>query len=139
MVRGKDVTPYPAQATDDQSNTYTDTIAVVVLDQAQLDALLKAKWNSMRQALIDGDIESATAHFRSDRKTAYLELFQAIPNEQINNVIPGTDKMKWVEAPQGKARYATKINLIVNGVPTAAGSYIIFTKDVDGLWKIGFF
>jgi FG-GAP repeat protein/glucodextranase-like protein len=130
---------FTAEVSDDQSNSYTDTIAVVVLDQAQLDALLRAKWNEMRQALIDGDIESASAHFRSDRKTAYYVLFQVIPNEQINNVIPGTDKMKWVEAPENKVRYAAKINIVVNGVPTAAGSYIIFTKDDDGLWKIGFF
>jgi len=34
---------FTAEVTDDQSNTYTDTIAAVVLDQAQLDALLRGK------------------------------------------------------------------------------------------------
>jgi hypothetical protein len=37
--------------TDDQSNTYTDTVAVLVLDVAELDALLRAKWEGMKTAL----------------------------------------------------------------------------------------
>jgi PKD repeat protein len=37
--------------TDTQGIQYTDTVAVVVLNTSQLDALLQAKWNAMKTAL----------------------------------------------------------------------------------------
>lgn len=38
---------FTAEVTDDQNNTYTDTVAVQVLDLNELDAMLKAKWNGI--------------------------------------------------------------------------------------------
>ena len=36
--------------------TYTDTIAIQVLDQVELDVLLKAKWEEMKSSLIDNNL-----------------------------------------------------------------------------------
>jgi len=138
-ITGEGIYYFTVQVTDAESNVHTDTVAVVVLDQAQLDQLLKAKWDGMRQALIDGNIESAAAYLKSDRMTAYSDFFQSIPNDQISNVIPGQDKMELVEMLEGKARYVTEIDIVVDGVPTTASSYVIFTQDVNGLWKVSFF
>jgi len=138
-LTGEGIYYFTVQVTDAESNVHTDTVAVVVLDQAQLDQLLKAKWDGMRQALIDGNIESAAAYFKSDRMTAYSDFFQSIPNDQISNVIPGQDKMELVEMLEGKAQYVTEIDIVVDGVPTTASSYVIFTQDVNGLWKVSFF
>jgi hypothetical protein len=44
QITGEGVYYFSAEVTDTESNLYTDTIAVVVLDQAELDALLRAKW-----------------------------------------------------------------------------------------------
>jgi Glucodextranase, domain B len=69
---------FTAQATDGQSNTYTDRIAVVVLDHAQLDALLRAKWDGMRNALTLNDIDNAVKYFDSSTKDAFKNAFSGI-------------------------------------------------------------
>lgn len=49
--------------------TYSDTITIQVMDEAALDAMLQAKWNGMKTALMDGDIEKAlTYHHESERR-----------------------------------------------------------------------
>ena len=44
---------YPTvTVTDNQSNNYTDTIAIIVLNQNDLDMLLRTKWQGMKTALV---------------------------------------------------------------------------------------
>ena len=130
---------FTAEATDAENNIYTDTVAVQVLDIAELDVLFRAKWSGMRQALIDGNIENAVAYFKSDRRATYDEVFRALPPDQIGNIIPGADNIELVDILDGKARYVTDIEILVNGQPMTISSYIIFVTDIDGLWKIKFF
>ena len=49
--------------TDTQGITYSDTIAIVVLNQSNLDALLRAKWEAMKTALWNQDINGAVSYF----------------------------------------------------------------------------
>jgi hypothetical protein len=46
-----------ARVTDAAGAVYTDSSAILVMDKAGLDALLKAKWNGMKAALAAGNIE----------------------------------------------------------------------------------
>jgi hypothetical protein len=109
------------------------------VDDAALDGLLKARWDAMRQSLIGGDIVNASSYFKSSRTAAYTEFFQLIPVSQISAVIPGPDKMDLIEILESKARYVTEIDILINDTPATANSFIIFTKDENGLWKISFF
>jgi hypothetical protein len=130
---------FSVEVSDQQGHTYTDDVTVQVVDEAALDALLVGRWDAMRQALIDGDIAKAATYFKSNRMADYADFFKQIPRDQINRLIPGTDKMELVEVLQGKVRYVTSIDIVVNGTPSKAGSYIIFVQDDSGLWKISFF
>ncbi|MCL5421312.1 MAG: PKD domain-containing protein [Nitrospirae bacterium] len=57
---------YPTiTVTDDQGNTYSDTIAITVLNKAEVDTLLKGKWEGMKGALAVGDINRAVINFDS--------------------------------------------------------------------------
>ena len=48
---------FTANVIGPDGNIYQDTIAIVVLNRTELDALLKSKWEGMKNALIAGDIE----------------------------------------------------------------------------------
>lgn len=52
--------------TDAQGNVYTDTIAIVVLNRTEIDALLKDKWELKRGALAKGKIENEDADHDTD-------------------------------------------------------------------------
>ena len=64
--------------TDTQGVTYSDTIAIVVLNAAQLDALLQAKWEAMKTALANQDVNGALSYFTEESKQHYNELFTAL-------------------------------------------------------------
>ena len=130
---------FTIEAADSENNTYTNKVAIEVLDKAELDAFLRTKWDGMRQALIDANIAKASACFTPDRAAAYYDFFQALPNDQIENIIPGTQKMEFIEAYSGKVRYVTEIDIVVNEEPVTISSYIIFVRDNNGIWRIEFF
>jgi len=48
---------------DHEGTIYADTIAVLVMDEGELDALLRAKWEAMRQALAASDVDTAVSYF----------------------------------------------------------------------------
>ena len=130
---------FTAIAEDDQGNTYTDTVAIQVINEAVLDALLRAKWEGMRQSLIDGNIENVLLSFQNNRRALYDEFFQLIPNDQVASLIPGLDRIEWVGIDNNSARYVADIDITVAGEQMTISSYIIFERDEDGLWRISFF
>ena len=74
---------FTAEVTNGQSIAYTDTIAVVVLNQAELDALLRAKWEGMKTALSQNDIDDAVSYFSSFSKENYREMFTILSDNRI--------------------------------------------------------
>lgn len=128
---------FAVEAIDDQSNIFTDTVAIEALDEFTLDTLLRAKWERMRQALITNDIESAVAEFRLDRRAAYNEVFTAL-SDQIASILPGSQNIELVEVLDIKVQYIADIEIVVDNQPMTVSSYIIFIKDEDGLWRINF-
>jgi hypothetical protein len=130
---------FRVEVSDQQGHRYTDDVTVQVVDEAALDALLVGRWDAMRQALIDGDIAKAATYFKSNRMADYADFFKLIPRDQISRLIPGPDKMELVEVLEGKVRYVTSIDIVVDGTASKAGTYIIFVQDDSGLWKISFF
>ncbi len=67
--------------TDDQGNVYTDTIAVIVLNRAKIDALLKGKWEKMKEALGRGDVEGAMNYFAMRSKDLYRSIFTLLKDQ----------------------------------------------------------
>jgi hypothetical protein len=129
---------FTAEATSGQSKIYTDTLAVVVYDQATLAASLRQKWEGMRQALLDLNIPAAVKHFRADRRDAYNEAFQVYA-VQIKDKLPAAQNMELLEIDGQKAKFIVDFTVDSNGQTTTYSTYVIFELDSDGLWKINFF
>jgi hypothetical protein len=122
---------FTAEVTDDQSNAFTDTVAILVLDEAELDALLRAKWEGMRQALAQSDVDSAVVNFSDYSKDAYKETFTNILSI-LSQIAQDLDDIQFVKMTKNSVGY--DIRAIRNG--TEYSFYLLFIKDDKGLWKI---
>jgi hypothetical protein len=127
---------FTAQATDDQSNTYTDTIAVVVFDQAQLDALLRAKWDGMKTALINGNTEQALNSIEQHSKETYQAIFNALGTDYMSTVAGNMQDIQMIHAHSGLAKYRIRRNQDISGDQYTITYYIYFQINENGLWKI---
>ena len=68
----------------------TASAAIQVFDRAALDALLRARWSAMKDALRRGDIAAGVSHItqrrRADYETAFTLLAPSLP--QIDAILP---------------------------------------------------
>ncbi len=128
-----------ATSQDSGDHTYTDAMAIAVMDRANLDALLGGRWHEMRSALRGNDIDRSLSYFISERKAAYDEAFRLLPEEHMGEIIPGIDRIRFLEYSHARARYVIDADVVVNGEAMTVSSYLIFERDTDGLWKIRFF
>ena len=124
-----------AEATDDHNNTYTDTVAVQVLDRTELDALLKAKWNGMKSALINGDIPAALAYFYESSRADYEEIFNILSNE-LPGIASSMRDIDLIYSEGRLAKYRIKKQEQVQGQNYDVTYYIYFIKDHNGMWRI---
>ena len=126
---------YPTiTVTDDQSITYTDSIAVIVLNQNDLDTLLQAKWSAMKTALGNQDVNGALVNFAENSKDMYQYNFQLLQSN-LPSIVLDMNNITMTEVKDGIAEY--EMNTFIDG--TEYNLYIKFVKDVDGIWKIYFF
>jgi hypothetical protein len=126
---------FTAEVTDDQSNTYADTIAVVVLDQAQLDALLKAKWGGMKTALINGDVEKALTYHREGLREKYATIYSALGGE-LPTLVQQMKEISPIFFNGIQAKYRIKQDHNIDGQMVTISYYIYFSSGENGLWQI---
>ncbi|HDZ61601.1 MAG TPA: hypothetical protein ENH40_00445, partial [Nitrospirae bacterium] len=123
---------YPTiTVTDSQSNTYTDTIAIVVLNEAELDALLQAKWEAMKTALSNQNVDGAVDDFEEFSKDGYREMFT-----ELSSILPqiagDLADIQLIQMTEQMVEY--DIRIFRNG--NEYSFYLIFIKDIDGIWRI---
>ena len=123
---------YPTvSVTDTKGNTYTAATIVNVLSRDELDALLKSKWEGMKTALINGDIEGAIGYFAESSQERYRGIFNAVQS-QLSDMVAGMNTIQFIHADNGIAKFRIRRQ-------EAAGEityYIFFVMDQDGIWRI---
>ena len=125
-----------ATAEDDQSNTYTDTVAVQVLDIALLDAFLRAKWDGMKLKLIGGDIDGALEYFTEGRsRERYSYIFNLIEANVPGSISADSQNLPEPILIEIKGSFATYI-LTREEEGTMIEYKLYFVKDDSGLWRI---
>ncbi|OGL46733.1 MAG: hypothetical protein A2W05_02180 [Candidatus Schekmanbacteria bacterium RBG_16_38_10] len=117
--------------TDTQGIQYSDTIAIVVLNASQLDALLRAKWEAMKTALINQDVEGSVKDITENSKDTYREQFTDLSSvlDIIGNEL---GQIQLVSIQDNKAEY--EVTVTRNG--TTYSFHLLFVRDSNGLWKI---
>ena len=125
---------FTANVTDAQGNTYTDTIVLTVLNRNTIDALLKAKWEGMKTALINGDVEGAVSFFEEGSQAIYREQFTAL-KPVLNLIVNEMGQIYLARIEDNSAEY--EIITTRNGVTYSF--HLLFIRNQNGIWKITMF
>jgi hypothetical protein len=123
-----------ASVSDRQGNQVDVFTTVEVYDRAALDALLQAKWASMKDALRAGDIPRALEAVTHQSRERYGRLFTDLQPQfgRIDTIL--TD----IEAVDFHGRTAEYQMLRTRGNTTL--SYLVgFLQDEDGIWRLDSF
>ena len=124
---------YVARAivTDAAGVRTTASAAIQVFDRPALDALLRARWSAMKDALRRGDIAAGIGHItqrrRPDYATAFTLLAPSLP--QIDAILP---EISLVRVRNAAAIYVMRRTDA--GVPKSFE--VRFAVDGDGLWRL---
>jgi YVTN family beta-propeller protein len=115
---------------DEQGNIYSDTIAITVINKAEIDALLKSKWDGMKGALESKDTEEALKYFVDSSKEKYKIIFEAL-KEQLPSILSTFVEFNIAGVYENIAEYELVAN--ENGVLYSYPG--LFIRDAGGLWK----
>ncbi len=63
---------FTATGTGSDGNTYQDTMSVTVYSRTEMDTLLKAKWDGMKNAMSAGNVEEAVSYFAQTSKASVM-------------------------------------------------------------------
>ncbi len=98
-----------------------------------LDMLLKEKWNGMRSALEQSDIDKASSYFHHDIKDVYWKNFAELKPENRKKISKDLAKISMIKVEMNKATYE-----VISGLKKgeAVSFLITFVKDLNGEWVI---
>jgi hypothetical protein len=130
---------YPTvTVTDDQGMTYTNTIAIIVLNQTDLDALLQAKWNAMKTALGNQDVADSLNYYTADKQAHYNQTFTDI-YDYLPQFVQDMQDIQLIYSRDNMAKYRIRKTETYAGQTMDITYYIYFVIDSDGIWKIEIF
>jgi hypothetical protein len=110
---------------------YTDTIALVIFSEAELDSLLRTNWVGMKQAMMDKDAGKASSYFAEWSKERYFGIFSAL-GSYMPQVAQDMQDIGMIYFIDGVAKY--RIRRMEQGQEITY--YIYFVRSENGLWKI---
>ena len=126
---------YPTvTVTDNQGNTYSDTIAITVLSKTQLDALLKGKWEGMKGKLRNQDTEGALGYFVEEKREMYRYNFNLM-NSILPAMINDMGNIRLIRITDDVAEY----EMLATQDGVEYSFYVEFVKDSYVVWNLRFF
>ncbi|MBF0609233.1 MAG: hypothetical protein HQL61_16970, partial [Magnetococcales bacterium] len=127
---------YPTvTVTDSTGNTYTDRIAITVLDEAETDAMLKAKWNAMKAAFVSGDIEGGLQYICTGSRDEYRNALQFL-DDMVPATFSSMQEISLLYVRNGVAKYRIAQYEDIEGSSVEIAYYIYFKRDTDGVIRI---
>ncbi|MGV1100979.1 fibronectin type III domain-containing protein [Thiovibrio sp. JS02] len=126
---------FTVEAQDEVGAVYNDTVAVLAMDKTELDALLKAKWDGMKNAIVAGDVEGGLSYFLQRSQGKYRLIFSDLL-DHLPAIYSNMQAISMIYCEDGIAKYRINRTQIINGSAIEITYYIYFAVDGDGLFKI---
>ncbi len=120
---------------DSGNDSYMDTIAIMVANAYDLDAMLRNIWNLMKGRLAAQDPLGAAGYYSFASKDKYLSTF-SILGSHLPEISANMQDISLNYIGSDVGEYRIIRNETVDGQQTDAMYFIYFVKDDDGLWKI---
>ena len=126
---------FPTVSVTEQDGTVrTATTLVQVFDATQLDTVLQNKWTAMKNALRQGDINTALSYIVLRRRQTYAAMLNAltVPLASIDQVLTSITlrDQRGIEA---------EYEMLVNAGGSQRSYLVLFAIDEDGVWRVKFF
>lgn len=102
------------------------------VELADLDKLLRSKWNKMREALSRNEIEKAVSYFSDSTKDAYRKTFSALPPEKRSQLAQDLDDIQFIKERGNTVEY----DLRTTEDGKKYSYFLLFEKGYDGVWRI---
>ncbi|WP_155319544.1 hypothetical protein [Desulfosarcina alkanivorans] len=115
--------------------TYTDTIAVMVVDKEEIDSLLQQKWTDMKTALFARNIEKAIDYFDDNKKNLYEEIYTAL-GDHLPQIAGDMQAISMISIDDKTAKFRIRRIETHNTGTYEITHYIYFIVDDNGIWKI---
>lgn len=113
-------------------STYSDSIDILVMDAESLDGLLKAKWNGMKTALADGNIDRALTYHNDRFRDKYESIYNSL-GSNISIMAQNPRDIELVFLEGNRAKYAINRDHNIDGQIVTITYFIYFSKEKDGL------
>jgi len=115
---------------------HSDSISLLVEDEAILDAKLNTKWSGMRTGLSSSDKDAALNMIAFNAREKYNQIFTDLEPYMSGIVDDMMQEIGLIYVHDNLAKY--RINRVhnIDGQPVTITYYIYFVKDVDGIWRI---
>jgi len=126
---------YVIRAQENITGAYDDTAAIIVFEREELDDLLREKWEHLRNALMNNDIDEALLDIAPSHVDDYQRIFNALTPEKRSKIAGEMQDIQLIDMMGGSVEY--DIRTIREG--RECSFLLRFEMDDDGFWKIDFF
>jgi hypothetical protein len=126
---------FTIQARDELYLIHTDTVAVQVISEEALDALLREKWGGIKGALAAGDKEKALSYHHPAFRDRYEAIYALLGNN-ISSLAREMQDIQLIFAEGDRAKYRVHRDHEINGQLVTITYYVYFSIDQNGVWKI---
>ncbi|MCF8111819.1 MAG: carboxypeptidase-like regulatory domain-containing protein [Desulfobacteraceae bacterium] len=126
---------FTVEAADPENNILADEYVFMVMDEADLDEKLRSKWNGLKSALAEQDIQGALQYFTDDQKHLYSNIYSALEDE-LPETAAEMKEIEFLYAKDNLAKYKIYKDEHYGGEEITVAYYIYFVKTSEGLWKI---
>ncbi|MBI4837631.1 MAG: fibronectin type III domain-containing protein [Nitrospirae bacterium] len=116
--------------TDAGGSTYSDTIAIIVLNATDLDALLQAKWNAMKTALRAKNIEAALNYIDAEKREIHRAKFEVL-KDSMPAILDTFVEFNFVKF----YKYTIEYEIVANENGVLYSYPITFIRGEDGIWR----
>jgi|GEM_PF-3340491 len=122
---------FTISSTGPDSNTYQDIITITVMNRAQLDSLLRNKWEGMKAAVLSGNTDAALDYFVPGARDRYGSIF-INPSRNIAARLSEITRIE-IYSVQDVAAECVAIRQESDGEYAYPLTFVI---DDNGMWKI---
>lgn len=123
---------------DADGMSYHESVAVNVYDRDELDILLKAKWDTLKDSLSASDIQGALSMFKRETQTIYEGIFTEL-DDLLPQIALEMQELEMIYTKGSVSVYRIKRNEIHQGQSYEITYKVYFDCLEDGIWKINRF
>jgi hypothetical protein len=121
--------------TDSQGGQFAESAVVLVVSAQELVALIQNKWQSLKDALRNGNVDGALSFIAEESRDRYRGIFNAVSSRlpQVDTILTNIQ----IGAIRGNEAEFTMLRVSSDGVERSF--YVLFVRDNDGIWRLRMF